>query len=149
MRAKILVVEPLQTDEVVKALRECGDCAITHVPTDTTVRVLTDGRNEQAPWLIEYEHYDILDKPVLKQALELGLELGAVILDQTRYVLHRNCFGIRAAAIKALLLARLLPGVPENAWLWITARDTDPDPYDLWEMPPPDPPVPWPPEDPR
>jgi hypothetical protein len=128
---------------VVKALRERGECALVDLATGDDVVVYADSHNEHAPWRIEYHHYDILDKPVLKEALGLDLELGAIVNSRhTYYVLHRNCFGIRAAAIKALRLARLMAGVPEDAWLWITLCEPD-----QRETPPPGPPVPWPPAD--
>lgn len=34
----------------------------------------------------------------------------------------------------------LLPGVPRDAWLWVTVYQ-----YDDREVPPPEPPKPWPP----
>jgi hypothetical protein len=133
--------EPLQTDEVVKALTERQDCTLVHRDSGVQVDIYTDTYNQKAPWRIRYSHFEILDKTVLKQALALGFELCAHVgMRETRYELYRNCLGIRAAAIKALMLARLLPGVPQDAWLWATVYQ-----YDDREEPPPEPPKPWPP----
>jgi hypothetical protein len=133
--------EPLQTDEVEKLLRTVGECALVHMPSGIEVVVAADELNERAPWRVFYLHHEILDAAVLERALALGFALSAwPTTAQPIYELSRNVFGVRAAAIKALLLTRMLPGVSENAWLWPTICESD-----LREEPPPDPPSPWPP----
>lgn len=101
-----------------------------------------DDRNERAPWEICHDHREILDRPILEQALALGFELKTWIgsRPQPIYRLTCNCFGIRAAAIKALQLARILSCVPEDAWLYIVSDDQE-----IHGSPPPEPPNPWPP----
>lgn len=134
-------IEPLQTDEVVKLLASGGDVEIFHLDTGKCVSVCSDVENKRAPWRIEYFHPDLLDKENLRQALELDLELrvGMYDGDGPLYLLHRNCFGVRAAAIKALRLVRVLPGVPADAWLYVSYRQHE------REEDPPTAPTPWPP----
>lgn len=132
--------DPLQVGEVVKALSEIGTCTLVHVENGHEVNVDQGSGDERERWQIWYGHSEILDKPVLQQALALGFELRAdTCSSYTRFVLYRNCHGITAAAIKALSLARLLPGVPPDAWLWVTVYE-----YDQRDEPP-TPPRPWPP----
>lgn len=132
--------EPLQTDEVNKALYEGKHCNLSHTSTGTHVRVSHREGDDHAPWDICYLRHDILDRDVLAKALALGFELSAWPsgTQPPVYQLSRHCFGIRAAAIKALQLARMLPGVPEDAWLYLNF-DCD----DSGEIP--EPPKPWPP----
>lgn len=60
----------------------------------------------------------MLDKAVLERALALGFAPSAwPDSGHPVYKLSRNVFAVRAAAIRTLLLARILPGVPEDAWL--------------------------------
>ena len=133
-------VQPLQTDDVVKILHKTQECALVHRDTGHEVYIFGDSSEPQEPWFITYRDVDILEKDVLKQALALGFKLGANVCGQyTDYSLFRTCHGITAAAILALALARMLPGVPHDAWLWITGYE-----YDYREEPP-DPPNPWPP----
>ena len=132
----------LQVDEVVRALTERKECTLVHLPTETEVGIRRDGGDEREPWHIGYSHYAILDKAELARALALGFHLRAMPCgrdDPPRYLLYRNCTGITAAAMKGLALARLLPGVPGDAWLWATVYE-----YDARGEPPEEP-VPWPP----
>ena len=131
----------LQVDEVVRALNERTECTLVHLPTETEVDIGASG-DEREPWGIGYSHYEILDKAVLARALALGFHLRAMPCgrDETpRYELYRTCMGITAAAMKGLALARLLPGVPPDAWLWATVYE-----YDARGEPPEEP-KPWPP----
>jgi hypothetical protein len=136
-----LNAEPLQVDEVVKALSQREGCTLVHIDSGQEVDIYKGSGDEARPWVVRYSHYEILDKTVLKQALALGLELRDPCPDSRdrRYELYRHVMGIRATAIKALSLARLLPGVPEDAWLWVTVYE-----YDERDEPPA-PPNPWPP----
>jgi hypothetical protein len=134
-------VEPLQIDEVDRFLRAAGECVLVHIPSGIEVVATQDRHNERAPWRVSYLHHEILDKTVLERALAIGFELSAwPVSGRPVYELSRNFFGIRAAAIKALLLTRMLPGVPEDAWLWPTIGESD-----QREEPWPEPPSPWPP----
>jgi hypothetical protein len=134
-------IEPLQTDEVDKFLREAGECALVHMPSGVQVVATNDSASERAPWRVSYLHHEILDRAILERALALGFELSAwPASSDPVYELSRTCFGVRAAAIKALLLARMLPGVPEDAWLWLTIVDGD-----QRDDPPTGPPSLWPP----
>ena len=89
--------------------------------------IYKDLYDEARPWVVGYSHYEILDKPVLKHAPSLGLELRDPCPDsrERRYELSKHVMGITAAAIKALSLARGLPGVPANARLWVTVWEYD------------------------
>src|SRR5690242_14893270 len=114
--------EPLQVNEVVTAVSRDQACAIVHPRTRQEVDLYTDIYNQKEPWRIRTLFFnEIPEKEVLRPALALGFQLrshqnhinfgprrGEVV---TFYELYRNCFGITAAAIKALALARLLPGV--------------------------------------
>ena len=132
--------EPLQTDEVIKALTERRECTLVHIATGDEVHLSHDARDERAPWGIDYRHLEVLERAALKRALALGFELRSHECGGgATYELSRGCFGMRAAAIKALELARLLPGVSADAWLWVTV-------YNWGDRgPTPDPPDPWPP----
>lgn len=133
--------ELLQADEVVAAIRSDGACAIIHLPTEQAVNLYTDIYNKKEPWCVRTLFRDIPEKDLLRGALALGFRLSS--LDSGRgptYELSRNCFGDTAAAIKAVALARLLPGVGAEDWLWVTASE-----YDNREVPPPKPPAHWPP----
>jgi hypothetical protein len=133
--------QPLQVDEVVSAIRSAGECAIVHVPTHQEVEVYTDIYNEKAPWCVRTFFSDVPEKDVLRFALALGFHLSSIASGTgPTYELSRNCFGDTAAAIKAIALARLLPRVGPEDWLWVTASA-----YEDREHPPPDPPKPWPP----
>lgn len=134
-------VEQLQVDEVVKALSQQEGCTLVHTDSGQEVDVYKGSGDEARPWVVRYSHYEILDKSVLKQALALGFELRGDPChgSNPRFELYHYIMGITAAAIKALSLARLLPGVPVNAWLWVTVYE-----YDLRDDPP-TPPIPWPP----
>jgi hypothetical protein len=137
--------EPLQTEEVVQALTQRQERTLVHTETGEEVNVYTDPYNQKSPWRISYSHREIPGEATLKHALALGFELSAhSCKDTTLYELGRNCFGIRAAAIKALRVARMLPSIPENAWLWVTTCQ-----YDEREDPPPEQPTPWPPVSPQ
>ena len=132
--------EPLQVDEVVKALTQREECTLVHVDSGQEVEVYKGSGDDARPWVVRHSHEEILDKPVLKRALALGFELrGDPSGDDRQFELYRHVMGITAAAIKALSLARALPGVPANAWLWATVYE-----YDK-RGEPPDPPNPWPP----
>ncbi len=138
--------EPLQTDEVVALVTSDKECAIVHVESYQEVNIHEDIYNKKEPWRIATTLLEIPDKPVLHRALALGFQLSSTETRTRRsnpitlYKLHRTCFGMRAAAIKALCLARLLPGVGADAWLWITVRE-----YDERPDTPPRPPAAWPP----
>jgi hypothetical protein len=131
----------LQVDEVVNALSQRGGCTLVHIDSEEEVDIYKGSGDEARPWVVRYSHYEILDKPVLKRALSLGLQLRDPCPDDThrRYELYSHVMGITAAAIKALSLARALPGVPANAWLWVTVYEYD----ERGELPAP--PSPWPP----
>lgn len=133
--------EPLQVDEVVAAIRGEGACAIVHLPTRQVVDLYTDIYNKTSPWRVRTLFADIPQPDVLRGALALGFRLSSTESEWgPTYELSRNCFGDTAAAIKAIALARLLPAVGAEDWLWVTASE-----YDDREVPPPDPPANWPP----
>jgi hypothetical protein len=133
--------EQLQVDEVVAALTQQGGCMLVHIDSGQEVQIYNGSGEDARPWVVRYSVAEIPDKPLLEQALALGLELREPCPGSRprRYELYRHVMGITAVAIKALALARLLPGVPPNAWLWVTV-----DQYD-YRGEPPEPPSPWPP----
>ncbi|HEV7298134.1 MAG TPA: hypothetical protein VGN72_02135 [Tepidisphaeraceae bacterium] len=133
--------EQLQVDEVVAALRQRGGCTLVHIDSGHEVDLYNGSGEDARPWVVRYSMQEIPDKPLLTQALSLGLELrdpcpGSGV---RRYELYRHVMGITAVAIKALALTRMLPGVPANAWLWVTDGEYD------QRGEPPEPPSPWPP----
>ena len=134
--------QPLQLDEVVTAIRRSGACAIVHVPTRQDVDLYTDIYNRKEPWRVRRLFSDVPEKDLLRAALALGFHLSSIEDPNfgPTYELSRNCFGDTAAAIKAVALARLLPGVGAEDWLWVTASE-----YDDREVPPPEQPENWPP----
>jgi len=134
--------QPLQLDEVVVALRKDGACAIVHVPTDQDVDLYANIYNKKEPWCVRTLFRDIPEKDVLRAAFALGFQLSSIESPKfgPTYELSRNCFGDTAAAIKSIALARLLPGVGADDWLWVTASE-----HDDRELPPPEPPENWPP----
>src|SRR5687768_930937 len=104
--------QPLQTDELVKFLYQHQECAIIHRETGHEVDMFTDLGKPERPWYASYVHYDILERDLLKQALAIGFKLRARdCTDYAEYELYQNCHGITIAAIRALRLARMLPGV--------------------------------------
>jgi hypothetical protein len=135
--------QPIQLDEVVAAIRRSGECAIVHVPTLQEVDLYADIYNKKEPWCVRTLFPDVPEKDLLRAALALGFQLSST--ESARfgptYELSRNCFGDTAAAIKAIELARLLPGVGAGDWLWVTASQ-----YDDREVPAPEPPENWPPD---
>jgi hypothetical protein len=133
--------EQLQVDEVVAALTQRGGCTLVHIDSGQEVDIYNGSGEESRPWVVRYSMAEIPNKPLLERALALGLELRDPCPDSRhrRYELYRHVMGITAVAIKALALARMLPGVKANAWLWVTVDQYD----DRGE--PPEPPSPWPP----
>jgi hypothetical protein len=100
-----------------------------------------DPDNEKSPWRVWCVLPDLPDKPILTETLALGFALSeSPISGRAHYVLERSFFGIRAAAIRSLVLIRTLPGVPNDAWVRVTILDTD-----QLDEPLPEPPSPWPP----
>lgn len=134
--------QPLQLDEVVTAIRKSGACAIVHLPTHQDVDLYTDIYSKKEPWRVRTVFREVPGKDVLRAALALGFHLSSIESRKAgpTYELSRNCFGDTAAAIKAISLMRLLPGVHADDWLWVTASE-----YDDREVPPPNPPENWPP----
>lgn len=143
LKSKVMSIpndEPLQTEEAVGVLNVAGECALVHADSRTEVYVLRDRHNLREPWRITYWTSEIPSPTVLKLALALGFELRSQESRRgTLYQLHRNCVGERAAVMSALRLTRILPGIPVDAWLWVTIYEYD----QREEMPAP--PVPWPP----
>lgn len=133
--------EPLQTEEVVQQVSRCGECAIVHVETGTEVHVFHEVANEREPYWIRSTFPDIPENELLREALRLGFILTSIESSRgSVYQLERRCFGIRAAAIHALTLARMMPRVRVDAWMWLTGYE-----HDYRDDPPPTPPSNWPP----
>ncbi len=101
--------EPLQTDEVVALVTSDKEFAIVHVESYQEVNIHEDIYNKKEPWRIATTLLEIPDKPVLHRALALGFQLSSTETRTRRsnpitlYKLHRTCFGMRAAAIKAFV----------------------------------------------
>lgn len=135
--------ESAQLDEVVAKLRQTEEATLVHQPTHREVHIYLDQYDPKAPWRILYNMDDVPEKELLRQALILGFELRAaeVSTNPSKHLfsLSRNSVGDTAAAIKALQLIRLLPGVGPTAWIWVTCYN-----FDDREDPPPDPPADWP-----
>jgi hypothetical protein len=131
-----------QFDEVVAALSQCEARTLVHLDTKQEVDIYKGSGIEAAPWQVRYSHYHQLPDPdLLSRALAAGFELRepAPGCGRRRYEIYKNGRSIKAVAELALVLARLLPGVPADAWLWVTASDYD------QRGDPPTRPDPWPP----
>jgi hypothetical protein len=117
--------ELLQADEVVAQLSG-GECAVVHEATGTEVWIFHEAGNGSEPYHIKAPLPDVPKRAVLVQALPLGFALTS---DDSSlgpvFQLQRRCFGVRAAAHKALGLARILAGAPSDARLWITTTEYD------------------------
>lgn len=72
-------IEPLQTEEVVKALTESRWCTLVCPTSETGIQVDIDfvEGDEHAPWRIIYLCEEIPDKSFLMEVLALGFELRA------------------------------------------------------------------------
>ena len=132
----------LQFSEVVAALLGREACTLVHVETGQEVDIYKGSGIESAPWQVRYSHYHQLPDPdLLTRALAAGFHLRepAPGCKPRRYEIYQNGRSSKAVAELALVLARLLPGVPPDAWLWITDSA-----FDQRGAPPPRP-DPWPP----
>lgn len=116
--------EPIQTDEVVARLSRFGECAIVHLRTGVEVWLSHEPANEREPYSILARLDAIPSNSQLGEALQLGFVLRRSV-DDTAYELERRCFGARAAAHNALILARVLAGSSSDERFWLTSIDHD------------------------
>jgi hypothetical protein len=132
----------LQFDEVVEVLSRREGCTLVDLESKQEVNVYKGTGDETYPWYVGWSHYHQLPQSeVVMNALREGFQLRQFPPGNSPrcFQLYKNCHTHRVAASAALKLARMLPDVSPDRWLWVTCFDDD------QRGDPPLPPSPWPP----